>query len=211
MLVDFDVEPHVFGADAVRAVVDYKWRTFGRSILMTEFVLHVLVLILNTFLSAEFHDPNSLLFDNRIVQINTGGDERSLKTNILQMTMALFLGRILCYELINYSNAGTIWQWASTIWTWVDISAIVFYILALFTNSFSWTSRAASILTLTLWTKVFYYMKGFGPTSSMVQVSVRVFDAFLQEGRCDKIRSRILFIVTIINHYLSRHNGNIYI
>lgn len=170
VLVDFDVEPHVFGADAVRAVVDYKWRTFGRSILMNEFVLHVCVLILNTFLSAEFHDPKSLLFDNRRVDMSFTGDTRSIRTNVLQLTMALFLGRILCYELINYSNAGTIWQWAATIWTWVDISAIIFYVLALCSNSFSWTSRAASILTLTLWTKVFYYMKGFGPTSSMVQV-----------------------------------------
>jgi hypothetical protein len=42
--VEYDVESPVFGTDAVKAVVDFKWRTYGRAILKVELLLHCVTL-----------------------------------------------------------------------------------------------------------------------------------------------------------------------
>jgi hypothetical protein len=64
ILVEYDLPSNAFGSDAVRAVVDLKWRTYGRAILKVEFLLHILTLALMTMYSSMMHNPYSIMYTN---------------------------------------------------------------------------------------------------------------------------------------------------
>lgn len=67
-LVSFNVPSFVFGIEPIQAVVDYKFRTFGRAVLKTEAAIYsTLLLTFSAYLMA-VHDPDSPIFYN--VKVN---------------------------------------------------------------------------------------------------------------------------------------------
>jgi len=61
-LVSFNVPAFVFGIEPIQAVVDYKFRTFGRAVLKTEAAIYsTLLLTFSAYLMA-VHDPDSPIF-----------------------------------------------------------------------------------------------------------------------------------------------------
>lgn len=121
------------GTDAVRAVVDWKWRSFGRAILKVELLIHMITLVLVIIISSILHNPRSGFYhdsrlpsrgdppnnlDHTIIDYYTQPPS-TLMVNVFNFCLALLLGRVLFYEVLNFWNAGTFRQWSSTVWSWV--------------------------------------------------------------------------------------------
>jgi len=61
-LVSFSVPSFVFGIEPIQAVVDYKFRTFGRAVLKTEAAIYTTLLLTFSAYLMAVHDPNSPIF-----------------------------------------------------------------------------------------------------------------------------------------------------
>jgi hypothetical protein len=66
-LVSFNVPSFVFGIEAVQAVIDYKFRNFGRAVLKTEAAIYATLLMTFSAFLVAVHDPdNPVFFDARV-------------------------------------------------------------------------------------------------------------------------------------------------
>lgn len=90
-LVSFNVPPFVFGIEPIQAVVDYKFRTFGRAVLKTEAAIYsTLLLTFSAYLMA-VHDPDSPIFyDVRVTWANIHG-KGSVRTLGFSRSTLLFV------------------------------------------------------------------------------------------------------------------------
>jgi len=62
-------------------------------------------------------------------------------------------------------------EWASSVWNWIDIFSVIFYVLAVVCPDFGWTSRMVAALTLVQFWKTLFFLKALRPIATLVQVN----------------------------------------
>jgi len=145
-----------------------------------EFFLHLVILGLVVALVMKIHNPNNSVYanfsipirqeDSSLSNVYPGGAQPLLLSNIINSTLLGMTFRVFAYECIAIFHSGNIRQWVSSVWNWIDIFSVVFYVLAVVSSDFGWASRMVAALSLMQFWKTLYFLEALRPFAALVQV-----------------------------------------
>ncbi|CAD7700864.1 unnamed protein product [Ostreobium quekettii] len=170
----------IFSSKTMMSVIDYKWKTYARELMLEEIVHYVFMLLFFTAYTIavglrkqEFDDAHDAVKGDRGVQSLVF---LILTTILAAMNFVREIKQILTYlkEFPKTRYEG-MRVWVSSKWNVMELMSYIFLVLVIPVLHFTATGKlnqlqsvAVGMATILVWWKVLYYFLAFRPTGPLV-------------------------------------------
>ncbi|EGD80207.1 hypothetical protein PTSG_10886 [Salpingoeca rosetta] len=159
----------LFGSRIVRAVVQFKWETFGQRRFLWEAAWYMLSLVLITVLTFVFNASGKDL-----VQLLGAADNSSANaSDISSVVIVALLAGMAFHDLVQeVRQVVAINNYLFYVWNWMDLASISLIFVVVGTYFAGWVhARAFLALAVYLrWYRLLYYLQPFQSTGPLVRM-----------------------------------------